>query len=126
MSHLSIEAMQEIVGSDMARSIILSRLTREARRHRGVDGGRSFLEHLMQFLPDSDPVDVDVPDASFRLGKVEAYVWDAAGRLIAAMCSAMGDEYAFLIVLHKMRATRPMIQGFIDTMQTASHYDIKG
>lgn len=126
MSLLSIEAMQAIVGSDMARSIILSRLAREARRHHGVDGGRLLLQHLMPCLPESDPVDVDVPDVSFRLGEAEILVWDAAGDLITTMCAAMGDECAFLVVLYKMKATKPMIQGFIDTMQAASHYDIKG
>lgn len=124
MNLLSIEAIQAIVGTDMARSIILSRLAREARRHHGLDGGRALLQTLMPLLPESDPVDVVVPDALFRLGHDEAYAWDAAGRLITAMRSAMGDEYAFLILLVKMNATQPMIQGFIDTMAIASHYDI--
>lgn len=126
MSLLSIEAMQAIVGNDMARSIILSRLTREARRRHGVDNGRSFLQHLMQFLPEGDSADVYVPDGSFRMNDVEALLWDSAGRLITAMCSAMGDEYAFLIILYQMKATKPMIQGFVDTMRAASHLDIRG
>lgn len=125
MNLLSIEAMQAIVGTELARTIILSRLTREARRQHGLDGARALLQTLMPLFPESSGSVVGVvPNASFRLGRDEAYVWDAAGRLISAMCATMGEEYAFLILLGKMKATKQMIQGFIDSMQAAARYDI--
>lgn len=42
-----IHKMQSTVGVDMTRSIVLSSLTREARRHHGLDGAQRLLQGLI-------------------------------------------------------------------------------
>src|ERR1044072_7313395 len=119
-----ITMMQQTVGTEMAMSILLSRVSREARRLYGLDGAQHLFRHLAAVMPDGDQAEAIVPNAAFQLGRRERTVWDVAGMMVQTVCAAFPAETAFHIILSSAHATKPMINAMIATMPQVSQYDV--
>jgi hypothetical protein len=128
-----VEYLRAILGNDMTFSIIMSRITREARRLYGIQGAQDLLRRHIAAMPQIVAVEVVVPDAEFRIGPSETAASDLMRAVIDAMRQAFGDETAFSIILgHTIKAaqgvygvgtTQQMLRGLINTMPEAAEYD---
>jgi hypothetical protein len=118
-----LKKMQTTVGVDMTRSIVLSSVTREARRQYGLEGARSLVQGLIDTMADGDAADVCVPSTAFQLGPRERAVWMSAGIMIRALQTQFDMATACKLVFESLHATKPMLQGLISTMAEVAQYD---
>ena len=132
---LLIQAVRLQLGDDMAFSIILSRITREARRVYGLEGAQNMLRQHVK--PTSavkqDEVEVLVPDATVRVGPRTTAASEAIRSVIDGLRRRFSDQTAFAIMLSNTIAEaeevygeaslQMMIAGLIDTMPQAAQYD---
>ena len=119
-----VRKMQQAVGAEMALSIVLSSLTREARRQHGLDGARTLLQGLVGSMPEGEQGEVYVPSAAFQLGPRERAVWIAAGVMVRTLREEFDEVIACKMILVSVGATRPMVQGLLDTMAEAAQPDL--
>ena len=94
-----VEYLRAVLGNDMTFSIIMSRITREARRLYGIQGAQDLLRRHIAAMPQIAVLEVEVPDAEFRIGPSETAASDLIRAVIDAMRLAFGDETAFSIII---------------------------
>jgi len=91
--------VRSLVGDEVAFSVIVSRLTREARRVYGVDLAQSMLRSKLDRLTFADTprqgVEVMMPDRDYRMGPVQGAVWQTAGLVMQRFRREAGDDVAF-------------------------------
>jgi len=88
-----------MVGDEIAFSVIVSRLTHEARRVYGITLAQSMFRSKLDRIAFADTprqgMEVIVPDRNYRMGPVQGAVWQTAGLVIQRLCREVGNDVAF-------------------------------
>jgi len=130
--------IRESVGDPTAFSIILSRLTREARRTYGTTEAQALFRRTLDGMEFDDTpgagIHVTVPDAEFRMGDAERSVWDLTALVIQQCKRDLGAETAFTELFTRTaqlacpvfgpKDTKTMLSGLIDTMPEVAQFDM--